>query len=96
MKRTEKGLWIAPTGVSLLKMRARHKTVTLPNGERAKVTIDDSGTVKQVWRDEQLDGYVTPGVIKGLRLPAAAFARAGRRAGPASIRSTARMGRPMT
>lgn len=62
MKRTESGLWLAPN-FSFLKMRKRSKTVTLPNGERAKITIDDSGTVKQVEHGDHLDGYVRPATI---------------------------------
>jgi hypothetical protein len=54
------GLWTPPTGVALLKMRATEKTLTLPSGERAKVTVDDSGTVKHCETAERLDVKVSP------------------------------------
>ena len=63
MKRTDSGLWIAPN-FGFLKMRKRSKTVTLPNGERAKITVDDSGIVKQVEHGEHLDGFVRPNTIR--------------------------------
>jgi hypothetical protein len=54
------GLWVPPTGVTLLKLRPSEKTVTLPSGERAKITVDDSGTVKHCETDERLDVKVSP------------------------------------
>jgi hypothetical protein len=57
------GLWTPPTGLALLKMRATERAVTLPNGERAKVTVDDSGTVEHTETDERLDVKVAPGKI---------------------------------
>jgi len=54
------GLWIPPPGVALLKHRSANKTLTLPSGERAKVTVDDSGTVEHVETDERLDVKVSP------------------------------------
>jgi hypothetical protein len=54
------GLWVPPTGVALLKLRPSEKTVTLPSGERAKITVDDSGTVKHCETDERLDVKVSP------------------------------------
>lgn len=63
MKRTESGLWITPN-FAFLKFRKRSKTVTLPNGERAKITIDDSGIVKQVEHGDVLDGIVRPKPIR--------------------------------
>jgi hypothetical protein len=54
------GLWTPPTGVALLKLRATEKTLTLPSGERAKVTVDDSGTVEHTETDERLDVKVSP------------------------------------
>jgi hypothetical protein len=59
VKRTEAGLWIAPN-FGFLRHRKRSKTVTLPNGERAKITVDDSGIVEQVEHGEVLDGTVRP------------------------------------
>lgn len=48
-------LWTPPKGVGFLKYRARKRIVTLPNGERVQVTIEDSNTVKHT---EHLDGRV--------------------------------------
>lgn len=62
MKRTAAGLWVAPN-FSFLRYRAREKTVTLANGERAKVTIDDSGTVRQTEHGDVLDALVRPAPI---------------------------------
>jgi hypothetical protein len=63
MKRTAGGLWVAPN-FSFLRMRARHKTITLPNGERAKVTYDDSGTVRHTEHGDHLDALVRPAAIR--------------------------------
>jgi hypothetical protein len=38
--------------------------VTLPSGERALVTVDDSGTVTQVEHGEILDAVVRPATIR--------------------------------
>jgi hypothetical protein len=58
------GLWTPSTGVAQLKKRAQQRIVTLPNGERALVTVDDSGTVTQVEHGEVLDAIVRPDVIR--------------------------------
>lgn len=58
-----KGLWTPPTGVALLKMRRRERLVTLANGERVKVTVDDSGHVTQIEHDDTLDAIVRPDTI---------------------------------
>ena len=63
MNRRDSGLWIAHN-FNVLRMRARQRTVTLPNGERAKVTIDDSGTVKHVEHGDVLDAVVRPATIR--------------------------------
>ena len=63
LPRTKSGLWIARS-FNVLKHRKREKTVTLPNGKRAKVTWDDSGTVKHTETDEQLDCLVRPRSVK--------------------------------
>ena len=62
MRRTDSGLWIAPN-FNILRFRRRERTVTLPNGERAKVWIDDSGTVKQTEHGDHLDAVVRPAPI---------------------------------
>lgn len=57
------GLWTPPTGVAQLRMRAKKRTVTLPDGRRALVTVDDSGTVQQTETAEQLDAVVRPRTV---------------------------------
>lgn len=61
--RHESGLWI-PRTANLLRMRATKKTVTLRTGERALVTVDDSGTVTQIETAERLDAIVRPKTIR--------------------------------
>lgn len=63
MARAESGLWVPSSGVALLRHRARGRTVTLPDGRRAKVTVDDSGTVTQVETDDALDAVVRPRTV---------------------------------
>lgn len=63
MNRTDSGLFIA-RNFSFLKMRARHKTITLPSGERAKVTVDDSGTVTHIETSERLDAVARPSTVR--------------------------------
>jgi hypothetical protein len=58
------GLWTPAQGIALLKMRPKQRTVTLRDGRRAKVTIDDSATVIQVEHDERLDAIVRPDVVR--------------------------------
>jgi hypothetical protein len=59
------GLWTPGEGApALLKHQARQRTVTLPNGQRAKVTVDDSGTVTHVEYGGRLDAIVRPDVIR--------------------------------
>lgn len=93
MKRTASGLWIAPN-FNILKFRRRERTVTLPNGERAKVWIDDSGTVKQTEHGDHLDALVRPNVIAyKLTMPEARRAAAGFRR-PKPIRTQSNMKGP--
>lgn len=63
MKRTESGLFVA-RNFAFLKYRQRERTVTLPSGERAKVTVDDSGTVTHIETVERLDATVRPDVVR--------------------------------
>lgn len=56
-------LWTPSTGVGLLKHHARHKTVTLPDGRRAKITVDDSETVTQIESGDRLDAIVRPKTV---------------------------------
>lgn len=57
-------LWTPPTGIAQLKRRPMKRTVILSNGEKALVTVDDSGTVTQVEHGEQLDAIVRPDTIR--------------------------------
>ncbi|MEV6413835.1 hypothetical protein [Kribbella sp. NPDC051718] len=57
-------LWRPPTGVGLLKHHATSKTVTLPDGTRALVTLDDSGTVEHTETPERLDVVVRPRTVR--------------------------------
>lgn len=61
--RAESGLWI-PRAFSFLRHRATKRTVTLPSGERALVSVDDSGTVTQIETAERLDAIVRPRTIQ--------------------------------
>lgn len=54
------GLWIPPRGVAQLRHHASKRTVTLPDGTRALVTVDDSGTVTQIESGDRLDAIVRP------------------------------------
>lgn len=56
-------LWTPPSGVALLKHRASKRTITLPDGRRALVTVDDSGTVTQIESADRLDAIVRPKTI---------------------------------
>lgn len=67
-RRTPSGLWVAD-GFSLLRMRAKERTVTLKDGRRAKVTVDDSGTVTQIETNDQLDAIVRPKTVRLLKPP---------------------------
>jgi len=62
-RRTASGLWL-PSSFNILRMRATDRTVTLTDGRRAKVTVDDSGTVTQIESDEQLDAIVRPKTVR--------------------------------
>jgi hypothetical protein len=55
---------LVPRSISLLRFRARTRTVTLPTGERAKVTVDDSGTVTHIETAERLDAVVRPATVR--------------------------------
>lgn len=56
-------LW-TPNSPNLLTHRATKRTVTLPSGERALVTVDDSGTVTHVETAERLDAIVRPKTVR--------------------------------
>jgi hypothetical protein len=59
----ESGLWVAH-GFNFLKFRATKRTVTLQDGRRALVTVDDSGTVTHIESAERLDAIVRPKTIR--------------------------------
>jgi hypothetical protein len=64
------GLWVPGNGVNFHAERNTKRTRTLPSGERALITIDDSGTVMQILRsrrmeaDEKQDAIVRPKTIR--------------------------------
>ena len=62
----EPRLWTPPP-FNVLRFRRRERTVTLPTGERAKVWVDDSGTVTQIETAERLDGITRPKTIRMFR-----------------------------
>lgn len=66
VERRDSGLLVARgfNGFSFLKYRATKKTVTLPTGERALVTVDDSGTVTQIETTDRLDAIVRPKSVR--------------------------------
>jgi len=58
-------------GIILLPPRhhlPQQKIVTLPTGERVNVTVDDSGTVKQIEHNHTLDAIVRPKTITVRRI----------------------------
>jgi hypothetical protein len=57
------GELIVPRAPALLRLRQQKKTITLPNGERALVTVDDSKTVMQIEHGDQLDAVVRPKTV---------------------------------
>lgn len=63
MDQTASGLWV-PYGIGLLRHRAIKKTVTLRDGRRALVSVDDSGTVTQIETAEALDAIVRPRTVR--------------------------------
>jgi hypothetical protein len=91
MNRTPSGLYIARVAPSFLRFRAKTRTITLPNGERAKVTIDDSGTVRHVEHGDHLDATVRPNTVRMVFRPESGGQAAGGFARPNPIRTRAAM-----
>jgi hypothetical protein len=60
MAENRSGLWVP----GLLTHRPKKRTVTLPNGERALVTVDDSGTVQHTETADRLDVIVRPKTVR--------------------------------
>lgn len=68
--RRPSGLWVPGHGLNFQENRGTRRTRDLPNGQRALITIDDSGTVMQILRsrrlsdDERLDAVVRPRTVR--------------------------------
>jgi hypothetical protein len=67
-ERLPSGLWV-PKALAFLKLRPVVRTVTLPNGERAKVTFEptsrhNESSVTHIERDEGIDAVVRPKVMR--------------------------------
>lgn len=45
------------------RYQAQERIVTLGNGERVRVSVDDSGTVTQIEHTDRLDAIVRPATI---------------------------------
>ena len=59
-------LWTPGTAPTLIGPRrhvARERILTLPSGERVRVSVDDSSTVTQIEHDHSLDAIVRPRTI---------------------------------
>lgn len=69
MGRTRSGLYV-PAAYSFQENRNTRRTTTLPSGERALITVDDSGHVMHILRsrrmeaDEKLDAVVRPRTVR--------------------------------
>jgi hypothetical protein len=61
--KTDSGLWL-PHGFNFLDHRKTVRTVNLPNGKRAKVTVDDSGTVLHQEDDTGICAVVRPRSVR--------------------------------
>ncbi len=63
-RRLPSGLWL-PTGVNFAELRRSKRTVRFKStGERALVTVDDSGTVMQIETGDRLDAIVRPRTVR--------------------------------
>lgn len=63
LQRRPSGL-LVPHGFDFKDNRRTTRTVTLSTGERAKVTVDDSGTVMQIETTERMDAVVRPKTVR--------------------------------
>lgn len=63
MNRTSSGLWVA-NRTDFTERRKTVRTVTLPNGKRCKVSVDDSGTVMHTETDDGIDAVVRPKTVR--------------------------------
>ena len=58
-------LWTPPRAMfGPRRYQARERIVTLPTGERVRVSTDDSTTVTQIEHDHTLDAIVRPQTIR--------------------------------
>lgn len=70
MVKRPSGLWVPGDGINFKEHRGTDRTRDLPSGERARITIDDSGHVMHILRsrrlsdDEHLDAVVRPRTIR--------------------------------
>jgi len=58
--------WTAPTGVGLLRRTGTERIVTLPNGERVRVTTegnDTDGWVQHQEHDDFMDAIAIPKTV---------------------------------
>lgn len=61
MDRTDSGLFVAkPFDFFFRRHKATQRIVTLPNGKRVNVSLDDSRTVQQIEEDDRLHAVVRP------------------------------------
>lgn len=61
MQQRDSGLFVAnPFDFLVRKHTRRERVVTLPDGRRVRVSVDDSGTVKQIEEDDRLHAVVRP------------------------------------
>jgi hypothetical protein len=65
---TDRSKLYLPRNFNQLRLRATERVVTLRDGRRARVTVDDSGTVTQIETDDRLDAVVRPRAVR-LRVP---------------------------
>lgn len=56
---SDENLWL-PHAMYVRKYKPEVKTLLLPNGEKVKVTISDTRTVKQIEHNDSLDAVVRP------------------------------------
>ena len=63
-RRLPSGLWL-PAGLDFADLRRRKRTVKFRStGERALVSVDDSGTVMQIETVNRLDAIVRPRTVR--------------------------------
>jgi hypothetical protein len=58
----DKNIWL-PHAMYVRKYKPEVKTLFLPNGEKVKVTISETRTVKQIEHNDSLDAVVRPKTV---------------------------------